>query len=122
MKIGYFCLFLACLLPIVATGIAKAGDRSFNNRRPREWLAKQEGYRARANAAQGNSWEALAVFGFALLSAYQRGAPSATIDGLAIVFLVARFGFLAAYLADLHWQRTLVWVIGFGASLALFFV
>ena len=80
MKIGYFCLFLACVLPIVATAIAKAGDRSFNNRRPREWLAKQEGYRARANAAQGNSWEALAVFGFALLSAYQRGAPTATID------------------------------------------
>jgi uncharacterized MAPEG superfamily protein len=122
MKIGYFCLFLACVLPIVATAIAKAGDRSFNNRRPREWLAKQDGYRARANAAQGNSWEALAVFGFALLSAYQRGAPSATIDLLAMVFIFARFCFLAAYLADLHWQRTIVWVIGFGASLALFFI
>jgi uncharacterized MAPEG superfamily protein len=122
MKIGYFCLFLACLLPLIATGIAKAGDRSFNNRRPRDWLAKQDGYRARANAAQANSWEALAVFGFAVLSAYQRGAPTATIDLLSMVFIVARFGFLAAYLADLHWQRSLVWFVGIGASLALFFI
>jgi uncharacterized MAPEG superfamily protein len=122
MKIGYFCLFLACLLPLIATGIAKAGDRSFNNRRPRDWLAKQDGYRARANAAQANSWEALAMFGFALLSAYQRGADSATIDLLSMVFIVARFGFLAAYLADLHWLRSLVWFVGLGASLALFFI
>jgi uncharacterized MAPEG superfamily protein len=122
MKIGYFCLFLACLLPLIATGIAKAGDRSFNNRRPRDWLAKQDGYRARANAAQANSWEALAIFGFALLSAYQRGADSGTIDLLSMVFIVARFGFLAAYLADLHWLRSLVWFVGLGASLALFFI
>jgi uncharacterized MAPEG superfamily protein len=122
MKIGYFCLFIACVLPLIATAIAKAGDRSFNNRRPREWLAKQEGYRARANAAQANSWEALAVFGFAVLSAYQRGAPQATIDMLAMVFVIARIGFLGAYLADLHWLRSLVWFVGIGVSLALFFI
>ena len=65
-------------MPIIATGIAKAGDRSYNNRMPRDWLAKQTGMRARANAAQANSWEALIVFGLALLSAVQRGANAGT--------------------------------------------
>jgi uncharacterized MAPEG superfamily protein len=122
MKTAYFCLFLACLLPIIATSIAKAGDRTYNNRRPRDWLAKQDGYRGRANAAQGNSWEALAIFGVAVLSAMQRGVPQGTVDALAIGFIVARIVYLALYLADLHWQRSLVWFVGLGCSLALFFV
>ena len=122
MKIGILCLFIACILPIVATGIAKFGDKSFNNRRPREWLAQQQGYRARANAAQGNSWEALAIFGFALLAAYQRGAPAQTIDVLSVVFVVSRLLFILFYLADIHLMRTLVWTVGFGVSLALFFI
>ena len=122
MKIGYLCLLIACVLPIVATGIAKWGGKAFNNRRPREWLAQQQGYRLRANAAQANSWEALAIFGFALLAAYQRTAPSSTIDVLSVVFVVSRLLFLLFYLADIHLARTAVWFVGFAASLALFFI
>ena len=122
MKTGYLCLMLACLLPLLCAGISKGGDRSYDNRRPRDWLARQEGYRARANAAQANSWEALIVFGLALLSAYQRAAPAGMIDTLSLVFLVSRLGYLAAYLGNAHLLRSLVWSVGFAASLALFFI
>jgi hypothetical protein len=41
----------------VCAGIAKWGDKSYDNQQPREWLAHQDGYRARADAAQQNSFE-----------------------------------------------------------------
>ena len=122
MKIGYLCLMITCLLPILATGIAKFGDRSYDNRQPRDWLARQTGYRARANAAQANSWEALIVFGLALLSAYQRGASASMIDTLSMVFLAARLAYLGAYLANIHLLRSLLWMVGMAVSIALFLI
>ena len=54
MTIAYACVLFMGLLPYVAAGIAKKGFENYDNSRPREWLAKQEGFRARANAAQAN--------------------------------------------------------------------
>lgn len=51
-------VLIAGLLPIVCAGIAKWGVKNYDNHQPRSWLALQEGYRARANAAQENSFEA----------------------------------------------------------------
>ena len=64
--VAYWCVLVAVFLPIVCAGIAKWGSfgkpRSqggFDNVDPRAWLARQTGWRARANAAQANSFEAL---------------------------------------------------------------
>lgn len=129
MTIAHLCLFVACLLPIACTGLAKSKgfgkrrrDGGFDNHQPREWLASLQGWQARANAAQGNSWEALAIFTAGLVVAYQRQAGQTTVDTLALVFVAARLAFIAAYLADQASLRSLVWFVGFGASLALFFV
>ena len=54
MNLAIASLLVAGLMPIVCAGIAKAGQKNYDNHNPREWLAKQTGYRARANAAQGN--------------------------------------------------------------------
>lgn len=121
MTTALWCLMIAAVLPIVCTGIAKWGFDGFDNRRPREWLAKQSGWRARANAAQANSWEALAIFAAAVLTAHLVEAPQPRVDLLALVFIAARLAYIACYVADQASLRSLVWLVGLGASFALFF-
>lgn len=120
MTVALWCLLVAALLPIVCTGIAKWGFEGFDNRRPREWLARQEGWRARANAAQQNSWEALAIFTAAVLTAHLVDAPQGRVDLLAVVFIAARVAYVVAYVTDRATLRSLVWLVGLGASIALF--
>jgi uncharacterized MAPEG superfamily protein len=125
MSIATICLAVACVLPILCAGLAKrAGvmNRTFDNDNPREWLAKQTGAAARANAAQANSWEALIVFAAGVLSAQVQEGPAGTIDTLALVFVLARVIYIGLYVADLATLRSVVWTVGFVASLALFFV
>jgi uncharacterized MAPEG superfamily protein len=124
MTIALWCLLVACFLPIVCTAIAKFGGRSaerFDNRAPREWLSRQHGWRARANAAQQNSWEALVIFAAGVLTAHIANAPLGTMNALAVTFVLARFAYIGCYLADSAALRSVVWLVGFAASVALFF-
>ena len=86
MTTAYWCVLTAGLLPYVATVSAKIGAR-FDNHMPRAWLASQTGWRARANAAQMNSFEAFPLFAVAVLVAHQLGAPAARVDTLALTFV-----------------------------------
>jgi uncharacterized MAPEG superfamily protein len=129
MTIAELCILIACLLPIVCAGIAKwkgfgvsRRDGGFDNHNPRQWLARLEGWQARANAAQHNSFEALPLFIAAVLIAQAHGAASSTIDALAVVFVLARVSYIATYLADRANLRTLSWVVALGCAIALFFV
>lgn len=122
MTIALWCLMIAALLPIICTGIAKWGFEGFDNRRPREWLAQQSGWRARANAAQANSWEAFAIFTAGVLTAHMVAAPQARIDALALVFIAARVAYILCYVTDKAALRSLVWLVGLGASLAMFVI
>lgn len=128
MTVAHFCLLAACLMPIVCAGIAKAGmfgpgagAQRYDNRQPRAWLAAQSGYRARANAAQANSFEALPLFVAGLMVAHQTGAPQGLMDGLSVAFVALRVAYVAAYLADRQAARSLVWGLGHAAAVALFF-
>jgi len=120
LTLAHWCILIAAVLPIVCDGIAKAGFKRFDNNNPRDWLAAQDGFRRRANAAQGNSWEAFSIFAAAVLTAIQTGAPQDRVDALAAVFILARVAFIACYVADRASIRTLVWTVGLVASLALF--
>lgn len=129
MTIAQLCLLVACVLPIVCAGLAKSKgfgkrrrDGGFDNHAPREWLARLHGWQARANAAQANSWEALPVFVAGLFVAHQHQAAQATVDALAAGFIAARLAFIGLYLADQAWLRSVVWVAGLAACVALFFV
>jgi uncharacterized MAPEG superfamily protein len=121
MTIAFWCVLAAGWLPIVATGIAKSGRR-YDNRNPREWLQKQEGYRKRANAAQKNLFEGLPFFVSAVIIAYVLHAPQKTIDLLALLFIAARIAYLACYVADWASLRSWCWFIGMGAVTAMFIV
>ena len=61
MTIAYYCVLFMGLFPYVAAGIAKKGFDNYDNGAPREWLAQQTGFRARANAAQANQIYRLAM-------------------------------------------------------------
>lgn len=129
MTIVQLCLLVACALPSVCAMLAKSrgvGKRrregGFDNHNPREWLSRQTGWQARANAAQANSWEALPIFLAGLFVASQHQAAQGTVDALAMGFIAARVGYIGLYLADQASLRSLVWAAGIAASAALFFV
>ena len=119
MAIALWTLLLAVLMPIVCAGVAKAGPGRYDNRNPRDWQAKQQGYRARAYAAQQNSWEALAVYIAALVAAFIGNVTPETLGLICAIFAVSRVAYLACYLADLATLRSLVWLVGFGSCVCL---
>jgi uncharacterized MAPEG superfamily protein len=127
MALSYWCVLLACVLPILAAGTAKWGaftrsvhDGGYDNADPRAWLARQGGRRARANAAQVNSFEALPLFIAAVLTAQQLKVPQDVIDGLALAFVLLRVIYIFLYVADRAASRTGVWTAALGVCIALF--
>ena len=121
MSIALWCVLVAALLPFVATILAKVGNaRTFDNRNPREWLARQTGAAARANAAQANSFEAFPFFAVAVIVATMLHAPQARVDLLAMIFIAARIAYIGCYVADQATLRSLVWFVGIGCTVAIF--
>ncbi|MBD8051280.1 MAPEG family protein [Limnohabitans radicicola] len=120
MKWSYLCLLIAGVLPVIAAGIAKAGAKGYDNHDPRAWMAMQTGRRARADAAQANSFEAFPFFAAGVLLALQAGADTSRIDALAIVFVLARVMYIACYVSDRASLRSLFWAVGYLCVLALY--
>lgn len=108
------------LLPIVCAGLAKWGFQNYDNHQPRAWLAAQAGWRARANAAQQNSFEAFPFFAAAVVFALLAGTDHDQILPVCWVFVGARIAYIACYVADKATVRTLFWTVGMGATLRLF--
>ena len=121
MTIAYFCILIMGLLPYIAAGIAKKGFDDYDNSLPRQWLAKQTGFRARANAAQANLFESLPFFFAAVIIASFAQAPQARIDLLAVGFVLARIAYLVCYVANWPTTRSIVWLIGITCVVSLFF-
>lgn len=121
MTIAYWCVLFMGIFPYVATGIAKKGFDGYDNGMPRQWLAKQTGFRARANAAQANLFESLPFFFAAVIIASIANAPQSRIDVLALGFVVARIAYLICYVANLPSIRSIVWLCGIVCVVAIFF-
>jgi uncharacterized MAPEG superfamily protein len=95
----------------------KAGG--YDNNYPREQAARLTGFGARAWGAHQNSFESLIVFGIAVLSAMVTHHIGYLVQVLAIVHIVARLVYYAMYLANLASLRTLVWSVGYFASMII---
>ena len=121
MTIAYWCVLFMGLFPYVATGIAKKGFEGYDNGMPRQWLAKQTGFRARANAAQANLFESLPFFFAAIIIASFANAPQGRVDYLAIGFVIARIAYLICYVANWPTTRSIVWLAGLVCVVAIFF-
>jgi hypothetical protein len=128
-SLAYWCVLIAALMPIVCAGIAKSGafstprrDGGYDNHNPRAWLASQTDWRARANAAQANCFEALPLFIGAVVIAQQLGADQARVDGLAILFVGLRALYVWMYIKDSAKARSLVWSLALAVNIAVLFV
>ena len=126
--IAYWCVLVAALLPVVCAGIAKSGmfgkprrEGGYDNEDPRAWLSRQTDWRARANAAQANSFEALPFFIGAVVIAHQLGAYQARLDILAFLFVVLRLLYIMMYVSGLANVRSLVWSLGLIVNIAILF-
>jgi len=127
MSVAIICVIMAGFLPFVAAGMAKFGpvennaNEPFDNNQPREWLAKQTGLRARANAAQANTFESLPFFYAAVILALMFEAPEERVDVLAVTYLIARIAYIICYIQDWPNTRSLVWTLGLVCTVAIFF-
>lgn len=128
LTVAYWAVLVAALLPIACAGLAKWGmlntprrEGGYDNHNPRAWLARQSNWRARADAAQANSFEALPFFMGAVIIAHQLGAHQTRLDLLAFVFVVLRLLYIMMYVADLATARSLAWVLALVVNVAILF-
>lgn len=122
MSIPFWCLFISAVLIYVARiPVAKAMKEQggYNNHLPRAQQAQLTGYGARALAAHQNSFEAFVLFSAGVFVAHTTQTQGFLIDGIAVIFVIARLIFLGAYLADIPTVRSLAWFIGLLCSLGL---
>lgn len=126
MTIAYWCILAAILLPYLATVIAKVSGGGFDraaNANPRVFLTQLQGLPQRANSAQLNGFEAAPAFAAAVIVAHLTGqAAQATIDLLAIGWVISRLLYLVCYLADWPRPRSMVWAVGLVIIIALFVI
>lgn len=122
MTIADGCMFATVILYLLTIAPFKPlGWREFDNARPRDPAFWRTPMRERAVGAHQNGIETFPFFAAAVLLAEFRHVPQGTVDWLAIAFVVARLGFVAAYLANYAWTRTAIWNVGFAINVALFF-
>ncbi len=121
MTIAYWCVLVAALMPVIWAGVAKGGGGArYDNARPREFLGTLSGWRARANFAQQNSYEAFPPFAAGVIIAQLCNAPQPTVNALALTFTAARLAYGLCYILDRSTLRSLVWLVGFGSVVGLF--
>jgi len=125
--VAYWCVLLAVLLPYACAYLAKSRgfgksrkNGGYDNNDPRGWLARQDGWIARANGAQANSFEALPFFIGAVIIAHQLGAPQTRIDILAVLFVTLRIIYIAMYVAGLPTTRSAIWALAFLVNIGIF--
>ena len=127
--LAYWCVLIAALLPVLCAGLSKAGsfgksrsEGGFDNHNPRAWLQQQKGWRARANAAQANTFEALPFFFAAVVIAHQLQASQVRLDVFAFVFVVLRIAYVMMYVADMAKSRTVIWFLALLVNIGILFL
>jgi uncharacterized MAPEG superfamily protein len=120
MNLPTVSILVAGVMPWICAGIAKAGQRNYDNHNPREWLARQTGYRARANAAQANCFEAFPLYAVGVLMAMLADVEMDQVELCAGIFIVARVAYVASYLMDKDKIRSLAWLVGVVSTVALY--
>lgn len=127
--VAYWCVLAAALLPMACAGLAKGGQMTtppekggYDNNNPRAWLAAQKDWRARANAAQSNTFEALPFFFAAVVIAHELQAGQTMLDILALLFIVLRIAYVMMYVADLAKARSAIWALGLLVNIGILFL
>ncbi len=120
MSIAYWCVLTAAVLPYVTVGLAKLGG-TYDNADPRR-PGLYNGVAARADSAHKNGLEVFPFFAVAVLvaSAAHPGADDALLNRLALVWIALRFAYVAVYLANRALLRSIIWIVGWFVTIAIF--
>ncbi|MFZ7092052.1 MAPEG family protein [Primorskyibacter sp. 2E233] len=86
---------------------------------PRDTPRQLTGIAGRAQRAMNNHFEGLILFGIAALTLTFADKATETTALLAVIYLIARVLYLPAYLLGLAPWRSLIWAVGFLATLAM---
>jgi len=124
MTTPFLCVLLAFVLCWVAripvfVAIARSGQ-DFDNELPPRQLASLDGIGARAVAAHRGLLAMFAPFAAAVVIAEFAGADPRRAAVLSVAFVVSQLLYVAAYLANVDYLRSLVWLVGFLTILGLF--
>jgi uncharacterized MAPEG superfamily protein len=123
MTIAHWCLLAAALLhtiskmPLAAAQAREGGG--YDNHDPRAQQARLTGWGRRARAVHENQIESFPLFAAGVLVATTAAPRVDMVDWLALAYVAARLIYPALYLADIATLRSLVWAVGYFASLAL---
>ena len=119
-------LLILCILPIACAWIAGYHKQkqlgSVDNKEPRTQALQLTGAGARAMAAQGNTWEALAIFSAAVLALFIAGVDLATVSTQAMVYTALRVAYIGLYLANLDKLRSIAFLAGFVICMHFFYL
>lgn len=116
------CLYIACLLPYLSKlplAYAMSQLGGYDNTHPRAQQSALKGFGQRALAAHQNSFEALIIFGLAILVVICTGHVSIWAKYYAIGFIIFRIAYHTLYLANFSTTRSIVWFCGIYCSFAL---
>ena len=117
MTIAFWCVLIAALLPYVPFGLVSG---KLNPKTPRLGVAELEGLQARAYGAHLNAFETFAPFAAAVIIAHIVESASATINWLAVIYILARLGHLGFYLADRQPLRSAAFFLGLLVTIIIF--
>ncbi|MFP8778228.1 MAPEG family protein [Hydrogenophaga sp. RWCD_12] len=129
LTVAYWTVIVVALLPIGCAALAKWGmfakprrDGGYDNHDPRAWMARQGGWRARANAAQANCFEAMPFYIGAVIIAHQHGAFQMRLDLMAFLYVLLRLIYILFYLADMATLRSTAWTLALAINIAILFI
>jgi uncharacterized MAPEG superfamily protein len=124
MTTPFWCVFIIILIPLILTFVGAAFRMgqfgTIDNKHPRQQASQLEGAGARVYAAQQNAWEAVPVFGLAVVIAHMAGADPGASATTAMVFVATRVGHPLAYWANLDVVRSLIFLAGIACVIRLF--
>jgi uncharacterized MAPEG superfamily protein len=119
-------LLIMCILPLTCAWIAGYHRQkqlgSVDNKEPRLQSQQLTGAGARAVAAQGNTWEALAVFSAAILAVFISGVDLQSITTPVMVFVALRVAYIPVYIGNIDKLRSLIFLVGYGICIYLIYL
>jgi uncharacterized MAPEG superfamily protein len=119
-------LLILCILPIICAWVAGYYRQqqlgSVDNKEPRLQSQQLSGAGARAVAAQGNSWEALAVFSAAILALFIGGVDLRSISTPVLIFVALRIAYVPVYIGNIDKLRSLIFLAGYGICMYFFYL
>lgn len=119
MTVALWCVLIAGLMPIIVAGFSKARG-NYDNADPRRSMQVTEGIQRRLYDAHQNCFEAFPLFAAGVIMAEIYDTPGATIDLLAVAFVVLRILYVVAYAQDRANARSLLWVGALFCTIAIF--